>query len=146
MNMLHNMYIPREIVADIINRADVPIDTRLAFRSYGVVPKKLHVDEQFTRKLDVLCRRRTHMYMLSKKRHMKSMCLERISARVKECESHIHVNVFVSICWDDEGAYDVRYTMRSVHFPTDFGYESPPKASKVYCSDIHTGHEVYIDY
>lgn len=135
------MYIPREIVADILNRADVSIDTRLAFRDYGVVPRKLQVDDAFTRKLDVLCRRRTHMYMLYTKRKIKTMCLERII--VKGEHRHIYISIFITLFWDNT-THELRYTMRSINFP-DCLLENPPLASKVYCSNIHTGEIVYVD-
>lgn len=53
MTMSH--YFPEDIIAYIVQFADVPIDTSLAF---GVKPKKLIIPDEIEDKLNSLCTRR----------------------------------------------------------------------------------------
>jgi hypothetical protein len=59
-------HFPDEVLAHIISFVDsVPIDTRLAF---GVLPKRLIIEEQIKSKLDKMCLRRTALHERKKER------------------------------------------------------------------------------
>lgn len=52
------MSLNNDIISKIISQADVSIDTYLAFKSIGAVPKKLKIEEKIKEKLDNLCNKR----------------------------------------------------------------------------------------
>lgn len=54
--------LPNDLLCAIIEKADVPIDTYLAFRDIGVRPGKLHVVHEFAKKLDSMIMRRKNGY------------------------------------------------------------------------------------
>jgi hypothetical protein len=56
------MDIPEHIVGLIITKSSVSIDTSLEFRKFGVIPKKLVIEECIKNKLDKILQRRVKAY------------------------------------------------------------------------------------
>lgn len=48
-------YLNNDVLANIISKADVSIDTYLAFKNIGAIPKKLKIIPELKSKLDTIC-------------------------------------------------------------------------------------------
>ena len=48
------MSLNNDIIAKIVSQADIPIDTYLAFKHIGVIPKKLKINTNLKTKLDIV--------------------------------------------------------------------------------------------
>ena len=63
------MSLNNDIIAKIVSQADVPIDTYLAFRNIGVIPKRKKLEKlnlEFKQKLDKYCSIRSFYKTLKK--------------------------------------------------------------------------------
>lgn len=54
--------LPPNVIAEVIKRADVPIDTRLHYREYGWAAKPVVIPEGLDAKLRGICKKRTEGY------------------------------------------------------------------------------------
>ena len=56
------MSLNNDIIAKIVSQADIPIDTYLAFKHIGVIPKKLKINTNLKTKLDIICIKRVKQF------------------------------------------------------------------------------------
>jgi hypothetical protein len=127
------MSLPYDIIGTIINQADVAIDTMLAFRKLGAVPKKLVVDEGFQSSVSAILQRRAAFYHKYKsiQDDFKWVSCINLDSFVKHATDHTTVELTIE---DYDG--ELNMVWKTVHFD---GHNMWRIRTSTYC--IHTGKE-----
>ena len=110
-------------MSTILNMAFLPIDTRIALREFDIAPKKVIVDTELSDKLNMMMRRRSHMYKMFQREHG-GVYLETLHAYVSETK-FVHVNIFVF-----KAENDIRFLFRVVR--------DNPSDVRDYAYNMHT--------
>lgn len=130
-------FLPNDIVCKIFCTAEVPVDTYLAFRKYGVVPKKLSVPTDFKDHLNRMLKRRKRgydEYMRMQEETNGFAFIVRMDQVFKRVNKDVTVELEVS-----EKHGNIQYSFMVVRLPSNllsFGI----RRGNAY--DIHTGEEV----
>lgn len=134
------MELPKDIIAVIINHAELSIDTRMEFRKdFGadIKPRPVYVDADFREKMRVICERRT-MNFAKYTRLLKDNSFRWSTTLDITPPLKVNNNTYVEISVSDFGTEGIEMCVKTTHI-SDTPHWAIRIAS-VNC-DIHTGKE-----
>lgn len=133
--------LPNDIIHYILSQSEISVDTFLAFKSYGLVPKNVVIPDGLQESLDKMLKRRKREYdehLRVYKEHAGFVDIVRLDKMFSHIDDDTTMEMGVYLC----GGV-VQYSFMVVRMPADlFGYDVRRSPN----FDMHTGAEILPDF